>query len=121
MSFRHGSGQFHPGHHDVPGGIAEEVIPCLEIQSGTPLICEFDGDLKQFPDDFSSRLMESPSYHLEYLENMTGVVIPGLEFPCGTPWVCEVDADLRPMPKESSSRLIDIPSVPSKVLGRYGQ
>ena len=60
--------------------------------------------------------MASPSYHLEYLEKMAGVVIPGLEIPCGTLLVYEVDADLRPIPKESSSRLRAIPSVPSKYL-----
>ena len=46
------------------------VIPGLEIPSGTPLVYEVEVDLKPFPDDFSSRLMANPSYHLEYLGNM---------------------------------------------------
>ena len=44
--------------------------------------------------------MASTSLHLEYLEEMAGVVISGLEIPSGISWVYELDADLEPLPDE---------------------
>ena len=41
--------------------IADDVIPGLEIPGGTPLVYELDADLKQIPNEFSSRLMAVPS------------------------------------------------------------
>ena len=59
-SFRRGSWKFHPCQQDLKG-LDEDVIPGLEMPSGTPLIYEIDADLEPIPNDFSSRLMEIPS------------------------------------------------------------
>ena len=42
-------------------GMADDVIPGLEMPSGTPLMYEVDADLKANPNEFSSRLMAIPS------------------------------------------------------------
>ena len=92
----------------------EDVIPGLEMPSGTTLIYEVDADLKPTPRElFVAAHGNSIRAIIKYFEDSPSDVIPGLEIPIGTPSVYELDADLRPIPNESSSRLMAIPSVPS--------
>ena len=112
--FRRGSWQSHPCHRVVPGGIAGDVIPDLEIPRGTPLVYGLEADFKPIPNEFFDAA-HGNSIHtiVRYLEDIAGDVILGLEIPRDTSLVYELDADLKPIPNEFSSRLMAIPSVPS--------